>query len=339
MERADGIAPSTPHLPFRVHFRTIQCERWRELLNDEPLPPPDRLGQEINDGGGAAAWIVQTYLYLRRRGHDVRLVQDFVPGALCVAHTDDLMIRRPALDSFIVAVQPDRARPHLCDIRLVQNPRQVLDPRTDYYVPNWRQPGLIPRDPERGDRLERVGFVGRAIYLTEPFRSEAFRRALQQIGVELVLRESCWYDYRDLDAVLAVRGVTDFDLAVKPASKLFNAWHAGCPALLGREPAYRAFRKSELDYFEVQTPEDALAALRRLKEEPGLYRRVVENGRRRRREVTPEAVAGRWERLLAGPIAGRYAAWRGGSRLRRFANYPRRALRHKLSRAHFSRNI
>jgi len=44
---------------------------------------------------------------------------------------------------------------------------------------------------------------------------------------------------------------------------------AGCPALLGPEAGYREQRRSELDYLEVCTMEDALAALKRLKNDPG----------------------------------------------------------------------
>ena len=38
---------------------------------------------------------------------------------------------------------------------------------------------------------------------------------------------------------------------LKPPSKLFNSWLAGVPAVLGHESAYRAERRSDLDYIEV----------------------------------------------------------------------------------------
>ena len=106
----------------------------------------------------------------------------------------------------------------------------------------------LARAEARGARVERVGFVGRERNLAPAFRSAQFRRELAQRGFTLVLRERPWWDYRDLDAILAVRDASPAKLRTKPASKLVNAWHAGCPALLGPEPAFEARRRSPLDF-------------------------------------------------------------------------------------------
>lgn len=37
---------------------------------------------------------------------------------------------------------------------------------------------------------------------------------------------------------------------------------AGCPALLGPEPAYQFLWKSELDYIEIRSPNDVISAIR-----------------------------------------------------------------------------
>ena len=73
-----------------------------------------------------------------------------------------------------------------------------------------------------------------------------------------------WADYSDVDLVLAVRPPigTHTD---KPASKLYNAWRAGVPALLGPEPAFRELYTDTLDYVEVSTVDEALAAIDRLR--------------------------------------------------------------------------
>jgi hypothetical protein len=108
-------------------------------------------------------------------------------------------------------------------------------------------------------------------------------------------------------------------LRTKPATKLVNAWLAGTPALLGAEPAFAGLRRSELDYLEVATPDDALGALRRLREEPGLFRAMVENGERRADELSAEAVTARWEAVLSEEIVPAYERWarRRGPRLGR----------------------
>ena len=104
--------------------------------------------------------------------------------------------------------------------------------------------------------------------------------AVEYRGVETDAASLRWTDYSDVDLVLAVRPpigtYTD-----KPASKLYNAWRAGVPALLGPEPAFRELYTDPLDYVEVSTVEDALAAIDRLRAEPDLYRRMIDRGRRR----------------------------------------------------------
>jgi hypothetical protein len=62
--------------------------------------------------------------------------------------------------------------------------------------------------------------------------------------------------------------------------------------------AYRELRRSELDYLEVGSLEEAKAAVLRLLERPDLYQSMVENGRRRGAEFTAEATLSRWTSLL-----------------------------------------
>ena len=346
--RADPLASETNNepaasLPEPIYFVSGRMSEWSDLPDASPTPHVDDLVDRIAGAGGSAGWTIQTYLRLKARGHDVRLTGDWVPGAICVVFYDELIIKTLPFQSFVVAIQPDRARAHIAEMRLMQNRLRIEDPETDLMAYYWPQPRLQPRDPARGDRVERIGFVGRSIYLAPAFRSEAFRGALAEMGMELVIRERAWYDYTDLDAILAVRDVTDYDLTLKPASKLVNSWHAGVPALLGPEPAYRDLRRSELDYIEVATPEDALAALRRLKDDSELYRAMVDNGRRRSPGFTPEAITDQWERLLAGPIAQAYERWRRPAPLWRYSRellkYPGRVVRHRLARRIHKRKI
>ncbi len=109
---------------------------------------------------------------------------------------------------------------------------------------------------------------------------------------------------------LAVRDLTATDYFAKPATKLTNAWLAGVPILLGPEPAFQALRESPLDYIEIKTPDEAVEAIIRLKQNPALYREMVENGLRRSQEFTVDRIAARWREVLAGPVADGYAAWR-----------------------------
>jgi hypothetical protein len=195
-------------------------------------------------------------------------------------------------------------------------------------MPHWPQPGLRPRDPGRGERLERVAFKGFAANLHPELRTPGWRRALAERGLaweedstEFTPRGALapldWEEYTEVDALVALRPPARLRGRDKPPSKLVNAWLAGVPAILGPEPAFRELRRSPLDYLEVATPREALAALERLRAEPDLYRAMVENGRVRGREYGREALVARWAELLFATMperigAGRVTRDRGG---------------------------
>jgi hypothetical protein len=130
-----------------------------------------------------------------------------------------------------------------------------------------------------------------------------------------------WPDFRDVDAVVALRP-PGADVARKPAAKLYNAWLAGVPALLGPEPAYRECRRSELDYLEIRGRAEARAAVDRLLREPSLFRAMIEHGRGRAVEVSVAATTGAWRELLERTLPAAIATaspspWR---RLARYAD-------------------
>ena len=222
---------------------------------------------------------------------------------------------------------------------------------TDDFIPHWPQPGLIPRDPARGRRIETLCFKGSETNLYEPFRSPAFREELQSCGLELQydVKENAgpadpprWHDYSSTDLVLAVRDATEVDLKIKPASKLVNAWLAGCPALLGPEPAFQALRRGELDYFEVREPKDVLAVVAKLRDSPSLFEAIVRNGTARAAEFSHQRVTECWHRLLSGPAARDFSALRSkrGSvhRARRWVRFCRQVLLHKANVRKYLKN-
>lgn len=281
---------------------------------------------------------MQTYLRLKARGHDVRIAGDYVPDQINVLHYDDLSLRDRPDRAFIVAIQPDRPRAAAADLRIVQNQCQIRG-STDHFMPHWPQPGLIPRDPSRGHRVQRIGYVGLPAYLAGPFRSLEFRERLSEMGMELVIHDRDHTQYADLDVVLAVRDVTPFDLSIKPASKLVNAWLAGCPAVLGPEPGYQQIRESPLDYIEVNTPDEAIRMLGKLKDDSSVYDRMVANGRKRAEDYSAERMCQRWENLLGGPVSDGFDRWQSQPKALRTLRFAYRGLGHKIQRRRFFKLI
>ena len=181
---------------------------------------------------------------------------------------------------------------------------------------HWPQPGIIPRDPARGPRVEQLCYKGRLLNLDDAFRSEAFLAQMAAIGVTFEIDafdglrgQHDWNDYAGSDAVLAVRNLTLYDARKKPASKLVNAWFADLPALLGPEPAFRELGTPGEDYIEVRTQADVLEALSALRDTPDLMCRMIENGRRKRRLYDDQALTRLWIETLDGPVADAFERW------------------------------
>jgi hypothetical protein len=90
---------------------------------------------------------------------------------------------------------------------------------------------------------------------------------------------------------------------------LANAWLAGVPAILGPESAYQDLRTDDLDYIEARSCDDVVNAIRRLKENPDLYKAMRSRAAERAPGFTADSVAKLWRDTLAGPVADGYRKW------------------------------
>jgi hypothetical protein len=71
-------------LPYPVYFITKDVEKWGDLLDKDYLPD-DLESVFSRSSTGNDIWSVQTYIQLKRRGLNVHLTSQFVPGQICVA--------------------------------------------------------------------------------------------------------------------------------------------------------------------------------------------------------------------------------------------------------------
>lgn len=262
---------------------------------------------------GERAWILQTYLRLKQAGFPVEL-SDRLPDSGVVVISGQ---RRKELQLtsgqrkrlLIVATVQDLSFPAIADLHLVQDPRQT-GPIYSLPIRFWAQPGLQPRDPSRAARIERVAFKGTTENLHPSFRTVRWTSELAELGVTWVedavpssevAREASalhWNDYREVDLALGVRPADVIGRKGKPASKLIVPWLAGCPALLGPEPAFRELRRSELDYVEIESPNDALRAIATLKDDHARFLAMIDNGRVRGALYSVEHVTQQWADIL-----------------------------------------
>ncbi len=276
---------------------------------------------------GQYNWVLQTYLRLARAGVAVALSDRLPERGLAVFHARQrrsLMAQgRPPAGVILVGLRGDNRDPLIADFEVLQNGR-FADGRRRFFVPHWPQPGLEPRDPGRGATIRRVEYKGWTGNLDPGFQAPGWQRFLAERGIEWRIDgagfprddlgpiEFDWRDYREVDLLLSVRPPRRRHRYCKPASKLYNAWLAGVPAILGPEYALREIRRSSLDYIEVASVAEAEDAVRRLVEDPELYRAMVRHGFERAREYSVEATLEQWIELLTETIPALAAEGRLG---------------------------
>jgi hypothetical protein len=266
-------------------------------------------------------WTVQTFLYLKACGFPCCLTTSLPDEGIIIAHSDMLpLYLKPSAKQFIVEIKPDRFLSCIfANFVIVQSRHDPILTGvkrlliSSAVVNYWPQPGLIPRDPKRGDRFESICFFG----YPESFLTNANDLAsqIEKLGLkwQMVPIEK-WHDYSEVDAVVAVRQLdhpirVDLSPNRKPASKLCNAWLAGVPAILSPDIAFQDIRKSSLDYLEARNIPEILDSLRQLMRDPLLRRSMIENGRIRAKEFRVEKLVERWIEIIQKQVIPKYVLW------------------------------
>ncbi len=321
----------SPPTTFFLAVDDAELAGWRAL---DPDAEPHRLVL------GEHYWIVLTWLRLREAAVDV-VLDNRIPGdGPVLFYAGDKreawrQYRRSRSRALLVAVRSDRHPVGFADVEVVQNAASA-DGQRAFHVPHWPQPGLVPRDRWRGPRPRTLLYPGTPQNLHPGFRDPVWNDFLTARALELRCHfqagdaPPAYHDLHDIDLMLATRPSGAQLVRNKPAWKLFNAWLAGIPALLGPESGYRELREGALDFIEVDDPASAMAAIDRLIDDPRLYEAMVENGRRRGEAFGNEATVARWRALIDEVLVPRARlqqrrptpAWRRwlrdlGARLRR----------------------
>lgn len=111
-----------------------------------------------------------------------------------------------------------------------------------------------------------------------------------------------WHDLRSFDLLIAIRSFDRRRYTGKPPSKLVNAWLAGVPFIGGADAAYGQVGTLGEDYLRATSPDEVIAAVRRLRDEPGLRDRLIRAGRTRAAAFAVPAIVERWREVLTGPV-------------------------------------
>lgn len=275
----------------------------------------------------ALNWVLQTYLRLRDAGYSVELTADLPAEGVIVSFSGLVPFEFiPNARQYFVSISADAPAHPFANMHIVQNMRQSKRLRNAHFVPHWPQPLLIPRDTMRGARFEHAVYYGDEVNLAAELRTQAWRDSLTNLGLTWIIRGDASplkASFVDVDVIVAVRSFHKAGFVRKPASKLFNAWIAGVPAILGVEFAFQEQRKSQWDYIEVHSVEETLEAIRRLAASPELRNRMIENGKLRAEEVTVPAITERWRAVLFDSAVVGYQNWIEGGALGKSLHYAR----------------
>ncbi|MBT9316068.1 glycosyltransferase [Leptothoe spongobia] len=291
---------------------------------------PDQLPASSADnwsgfGLGIYAWTVQTYLKLHEAGVVCRLTDQLPDQGIVLFHANATRgcDMTPGPKRLLICMKAESPLCPQAQLHVVQNPCEASSVLGCYFMPHWPQPGLKPRLSERQDRFKTIAFLGHqnslaAELMTPDWENQLKRRGLNWQPVintngwnDQQSIDTRWNDYQQIDAIVAVR---EFHrrrprYRSKPATKLYNAWLAGVPAILGRERAYRAAGTTGIDYLEANSMAELLSCLDQLHQDKKLRQSLVKRGYRQGLKYTPEVITQRWRQFLDHVAIPAYSAW------------------------------
>lgn len=288
----------TFYLPRNFFPTPVWEKSWKEKtpFPTEAIIPPVLSAQN---------WIYQTWLLLKDAGVACELSPEMPSEGIVIALNSSLEIsgqwhRSISPDVFFVDIVTQRFVHPAAHFHLVQNKKRAHYLPDSLFVPHWPQPHLLPRDPEREDRFENAYFVGQPYQCHQKFFSfEWIQQLRRRVGLYVELRSiEHWHDYREADVSIALRNTAPLNHFHKPATKLYNAWHAGIPFVGGKERGYRAEGKVGKNYLEANSPAEMLAQLIRLKEDLILRQQLVGQGREAAKRVSTDSIVNYWKFLV-----------------------------------------
>ena len=277
-------------------------------------------------GLGLYTWTIQTFLRLKAWDFPCQLVNHVPEEGIVFVHHNAFRARKtrlkPSRKLLLICLKAEERPYPYAQLHLVQNPTEASAAKNRFYIPHWPQPGLIPRDPNRGDRFENIAFFGHCNNLAIELQYPSWPEKLASLGLHwhYVINQNKWNDYHSLDnrwnnfqqidAIVAIRSFqSSHPYNNKPATKLFNAWLAGVPALLGIESAYR-FEGCHLeDYWEINTYEELINSLQCLKSDKNLRQQLVTNGYSKAIQFTPENISKKWQDFILDIAVPSFYRW------------------------------
>jgi len=258
---------------------------------------------------GDYCWSLQTYLVLKNRGLPVHLSRRFDKRYINIAggRTLQKLWKRP--DVFVVDIKADVPRDYWGrDLQLVQN-KTMEDPKKNiFYLPLWPQANLIKRNPNR-KIVRNVAYAGRPNNLLSG--KGRLKDVIERLGLKFkVLDQTNWNDYSNIDICIGIRSYDKKPHKIKPATKLYNSWHAQVPFIGGYESAFETTGTPGKNYIRVENEDELVNAIVKLRNNPDFYQYLVKNGNEAREHYNWDSIANDWIRFLQNIAAPKYRKWK-----------------------------
>ncbi|MEO0455372.1 MAG: hypothetical protein AAF152_02150 [Cyanobacteria bacterium P01_A01_bin.114] len=294
------------------------------------IPPafwPQDLPTDANQnwpgfGLGIYAWTIQTALRLQAYGFPCQLSDRLPKTGILLFHSNALRAGplRPSPQRLPICIKAEALPCPYTPLHIVQN-QQETRLGQHYFMPHWPQPGLLRRDRSRGNRFETIAFLGHRNSLAPALQAQRWRDQLAELDLtwqpivnenawhDYTALDSRWHDYRQIDAIVAIRSFDQRRYSHKPATKLYNAWLAEVPAILGPESAYRATGHSGRDYLEADSSATLIHHLKQLKRSTKLRKALVNEGIRQVKLYQPQHICQKWCDFLEQVAIPAYDRW------------------------------
>jgi len=309
----------------RKFFKILMSE-VSFCIPEQCLPTPQQqktwkedkaFGLKKNDPNPTThSWLYQTWNFLQEAGItcniSTQIPNQGIAITLSISFHPSFEVD-PSLPTniFLVDVIADGSPHPGAHLHLVQNKTYARRLPRSFFMPHWPQALLIPRNQNRGPRFETLSFFGDIQNLAPELRSTKWLQRLhRELDITLDLREpDRWHDYSDVDCVIAIRDFSTSRHIHKPATKLYNAWHAGVPFIGGRDSAYAADGHPGKDYLVATSLEEVFQHLKRLKEDGKFRATLIQNGFLSGKAFTREAILKHWKKLTQETLPNLASKW------------------------------
>lgn len=257
------------------------------------------------------AWCLQTYLRLKDSAVKKDISFGFSPksGVINIIHCDTIsgLSFKERYSNFFVVIVSDRRVYFDGEINIIQNFNQKFRDR-DVWLPHWPQIGLIT-DSKNVNFNKKIRYLS---YYGLSKNSLELRTELPP-GVSISFKEpEEWHDYRNCDAVIAIRNDMKQDYS-KPPTKLINAMLAEKLFIASPDSAYSQIAEDSEDYYSVKNCSELYSILEN-------NQKIKVNFKKFKSLYNFDMISNYWVSTMVTHIPPFYYQWQKKSKIRRIAS-------------------